>query len=175
LLFIEKHLHCLLMTMVHKQSLSLCKHFFGMALQSLWALAFFFPFPDLLTIGRNAWASDQLVARPLPKHRRAQTQNKHIYTPNIHALSGIQTHNHSIRASEDSSCLRPLGYHDWLSLCKHMVKIRIELLHLFHFIKFFVVCCSSLVWVCNYSNLISIQEQGKDCGETSYKHIALLI
>jgi hypothetical protein len=36
------------------------------------------------------------------KHR------KHIYTPNIHALSGIWSHGHSVRASEDSSCLRPL-------------------------------------------------------------------
>jgi hypothetical protein len=35
--------------------------------------------------------SAQLVARPLPKHRTAQTQNKHIYTPNIHALNGIRT------------------------------------------------------------------------------------
>jgi hypothetical protein len=33
---------------------------------------------------------------------------------NIHALSGIQTHDHSVRASEDSSCLRPLAYRDRL-------------------------------------------------------------
>jgi hypothetical protein len=56
--------------------------------------------------------SDQLIARPLPKHRTAQTQNKHIYTPNIHALSGIRTHDHSAQASEDSSCFRSLGYRD---------------------------------------------------------------
>jgi hypothetical protein len=37
-------------------------------------------------------------------------QNKHIRTPNIHALSRIRTHDPSVRASEDSSCLRPLGY-----------------------------------------------------------------
>jgi hypothetical protein len=47
---------------------------------------------DLFTIGRTPWISDQLVARPLSKHRTAQTQNKHIYTPNIYALSGIRTH-----------------------------------------------------------------------------------
>jgi hypothetical protein len=48
-------------------------------------------------------------------------QNKHIYTPNIHTLRGIRTHGHSVRASEDSSCLRPFDYrnrclkimHDW--------------------------------------------------------------
>jgi hypothetical protein len=42
-------------------------------------------------------------------------QHKHrinIHTPNIHALSGIRTHDPSVRASEDSSCLRPCGYCD---------------------------------------------------------------
>jgi hypothetical protein len=57
-----------------------------------------FQFPDLFTIGRTPWTSDQPVARPLPKHRRAQTQNKHMYTPSIHARSGIRTHDHSVRA-----------------------------------------------------------------------------
>jgi hypothetical protein len=64
------------------------------------------------TVGRTPWTSDQLVARPLPKHRRAKTQNKQIYTPNIHAVSGIRTHDPSVRASEDCSCLRPRGYCD---------------------------------------------------------------
>jgi hypothetical protein len=62
--------------------------------------------------GRTPWASDQLVASPLPKHRTAQAQNKHIHTPNIHALSGIQTHYPSVRASEDSSYLRKRDYCD---------------------------------------------------------------
>jgi hypothetical protein len=39
-------------------------------------------------------------------------QNKRICTPNIHALSGIRTHDPSVRASEDSSCLRPRGCYD---------------------------------------------------------------
>jgi hypothetical protein len=39
-------------------------------------------------------------------------QNKRIHTPNIHALSGIRTHDPRVRASEDSSCLRPRGYYD---------------------------------------------------------------
>jgi hypothetical protein len=71
-----------------------------------------FQFPDLFTIGRTPWTSDQPITVPLPKHRTAQTQNKHIYTRNIHDLSGIRTHDHSVRASEHSSCLRPLGYRD---------------------------------------------------------------
>jgi hypothetical protein len=71
-----------------------------------------FQSPDLFTIGRTPWTSDKLVARSLPQHRRTQTQNKHIYTLNIHALSGIRIHHHSVRASEDSSCLRLLGNRD---------------------------------------------------------------
>jgi hypothetical protein len=71
-----------------------------------------FRFHDYFTDGRTLWTSDQLVARPLPKHRTTQTQNKHIHIPNIHALCGIRIHDPSFRASEDSSFLRPLGYRD---------------------------------------------------------------
>jgi hypothetical protein len=67
------------------------------------------------TDGRTPCTSDQPVARPLPKHRTTWTQNKRIHTPNIHALSGIRAHDPSVRASEDSSCLRPRGYCDRLS------------------------------------------------------------
>jgi hypothetical protein len=66
------------------------------------------------TDGRTPWTSDHPVARPLSKHT-TQTQNKRIHTPNIHALSGIRTHDPSVRASEDSSCLRPRGYRDRLA------------------------------------------------------------
>jgi hypothetical protein len=66
-----------------------------------------FQFYDHFTDGRTFWTSDQLVARPLPKHRTT-----HAHTPNIHALCEIRTHEPSLRASEDSTCLRPLGYCD---------------------------------------------------------------
>jgi hypothetical protein len=78
------------------------------------------------TIGRTPWTSDRPVARPLSKHKTTQTQNKrththththtytYTYTPNIHDLSGIRTHDHGLQASEDSSCLRPLGYRNRL-------------------------------------------------------------
>ncbi|PNF19818.1 hypothetical protein B7P43_G14295 [Cryptotermes secundus] len=46
-------------------------------------------FHDHFTDGRTPWTGDQLVARPLPKHRTTQTQNKRIHTPNIHVLFGI--------------------------------------------------------------------------------------
>jgi hypothetical protein len=71
-----------------------------------------YPFYDNFTDGRTHWMSDQLIARPLPKHRTTQTQNKHIHIPNTHALCGIRTHDPGFRASEDSTWLRPLGYRD---------------------------------------------------------------
>jgi hypothetical protein len=71
-----------------------------------------FQFHDHFTDSRTPWTSDQLVARPLPKHRTTQTQNKHIHIPNIHALIGIRTHDPGFRASEDSACLRPFNYRD---------------------------------------------------------------
>jgi hypothetical protein len=36
----------------------------------------------------------------------------HTLTLNIHALSGIRTHDPGFRASEGSACLRTLGYRD---------------------------------------------------------------
>jgi hypothetical protein len=51
---------------------------FLMALQPLWALTAF-KFPDLFTIDRTPWTIDQLVARPLPKYKTAQTP-ENIYT-----------------------------------------------------------------------------------------------
>jgi hypothetical protein len=63
------------------------------------------------TVGRTPWTGDQLVARPLPvrKHRKTHT---HTQTPNFRALSWIRTHDPGFRASEDSACLRLLGYCD---------------------------------------------------------------
>jgi hypothetical protein len=69
-----------------------------------------FQFHDHFTDGRTPWTSDQLVARPLPKHKTTQTQIKHIHIPNIHDLCGIRTQDPDFRASEESTCLRPLGY-----------------------------------------------------------------
>jgi hypothetical protein len=49
-----------------------CNNFiclFSLALQSPWALASDFQFYDHFTDGRTPWMSDQLAARPLPKHR----------------------------------------------------------------------------------------------------------
>jgi hypothetical protein len=64
-----------------------------MALQPLWALAAF-QFPDLFTIGRTPWTSDQLVARPLPKPRTVGfeptiTVSERVKT--VHALDRVAT------------------------------------------------------------------------------------
>jgi hypothetical protein len=93
-----------------------------MALQPLWALDAFQSL-DLFKIGRTPWTSDQLAARPLHKNRTTQTQNKHIHTQNIHALSGIRTHDHGVRANEDSSYLRPRG------CCDRLVSMRANIVH----------------------------------------------
>jgi hypothetical protein len=59
------------------------------------------------TVGRTPWTGDQPVARPLPTHDNTNTINA-----DIHALNGIGTHDPNVRASEDSSCLRPRGHCD---------------------------------------------------------------
>jgi hypothetical protein len=48
------------------------------------------------------------LARPLPTHRTTQTKTN----TDIHAPSEIRTHDPSIRASEDNSCLKPHGQCD---------------------------------------------------------------
>jgi hypothetical protein len=64
----------------------------------------------------SPWTRDQPVAKPLPKHRTTQTQNKHIHIPNIHALCGIRTHDPGFRASEDSTCqTRTIHIRVWLA------------------------------------------------------------
>jgi hypothetical protein len=45
-----------------------------------WTLTAFFSFLILYTVCRTPWKEDQSVARPLPTHRTAQTQNKRTQT-----------------------------------------------------------------------------------------------
>jgi len=47
-------------------------------------------------------------------HKTTQHRKMQIH---IHALSGIQTHNPSVWAAEDSTCLRLLSHWDWLDIC----------------------------------------------------------
>jgi hypothetical protein len=45
-----------------------------------WVLVAFLVSWSFYTVGRTPWTGDQLVARPLPGHRTAQTQNKRTKT-----------------------------------------------------------------------------------------------
>jgi hypothetical protein len=51
---------------------------------------------------------------PSQGHYLHTGQQKHRINAhtNIHVLSGIRNHDPSVRASEDSSCLRPRGHFD---------------------------------------------------------------
>jgi hypothetical protein len=75
------------------------------------------------TVGRNPWTGDQPVARPLPTQDNANRINA-----NIHALNGIRTHDPSVRASEDSSCLRPRSHCDRHMFISMSIKFTIEIL-----------------------------------------------
>jgi hypothetical protein len=70
-----------------------------MALQSFvvpWSL---FQFLNLFyTDGRTPWTRDQPVARPLPAHRTTQHTD-------IHAFSGIRTHDLSLRANDRAATM----------------------------------------------------------------------
>jgi hypothetical protein len=79
--------------------------FFPPALRSPWALASAFQFHDHFTDGRTPWTSDQLVARPLPKHRTTQTQNKHRDTPTSMPCVGFE---HTIPAFERTKTVHAL-------------------------------------------------------------------
>jgi hypothetical protein len=63
-----------------------------------------FQFLYLYTVGRTSWRRDECVTGPLPTHRINADDT------DIHASSGIRTHDRSVRAGEDDSCLRPLGH-----------------------------------------------------------------
>jgi hypothetical protein len=65
----------------------------------------------------NLWQSVGLLERgisPSQGHYSTWTQNK--YKRHIHVLGGIRTHDPSVRAGEEISCLRPHGHCDRPSL-----------------------------------------------------------
>jgi hypothetical protein len=61
--------------------------------------------------------------------RYLNTESPHTHTPNIHALSGIRTHDSSVRASEDSSRLRIRGYcgRRIFGVCSYQIKVKAKL------------------------------------------------
>jgi hypothetical protein len=74
---------------------------------------------------QTVWLLGQVISSSQGRYLNTgqHKQNKRIHTPNIHALSGIWTHDPSVRASEDSSCLRPRGY------CDRLASVRAKTVH----------------------------------------------
>jgi hypothetical protein len=82
----------------------------------IWALAYLHETPfhfSLLDLRHLVGLLGRVISssQGLPVHKDRKT---HIHTQilNIRALSEIGTHDPGFRASEDSACLRPLGYRD---------------------------------------------------------------
>jgi hypothetical protein len=96
------------------------------------------------TVGGTPWTSDQFVARPLRTQRATQTQNKRTHT-DIHALSGIRTHDPSVRASEGSLCLRPRGHCD-RNVIISVGKITENRSHVFDKVSGLVILVHILCW-----------------------------
>jgi hypothetical protein len=73
----------------------------------LWTL---FQFLNLYTVGRTPWTEDQ------PRRKAAtytqDNTNRELTHTDIHASSWIRTHDVSVRAGEDGSCLRPPSHCD---------------------------------------------------------------
>jgi hypothetical protein len=68
-------------------------------------------------VGRTPWMGDQLDARLLPTQ-----DNKNRINADIHALSGIWTHDPSVRAGEDILWLWPLAHCDRLfNVCSNLL------------------------------------------------------
>jgi hypothetical protein len=72
-----------------------------------WNVLFQFSPLILYTVGRTSWTVNQPISRPLRTKNNTDTINA-----DIHALSGMRTHDPSVRRGEDSLCLRPCGHCD---------------------------------------------------------------
>jgi hypothetical protein len=85
-----------------------------------WVLTAFSVSWSFYTFGRTSWTGDQPVARPLPAHKS---------THYIHVSSEIRTHDTSVSAGEDISCIRPRGH------CDRHVSFHVqEIKHMYSFI-----------------------------------------
>jgi hypothetical protein len=78
-----------------------------------------FQFLNLYTVSMTPRTGDQ----PVASHRIK------AYKTNIHVLSGIRTHDPSVLAGEDSSCLRLRGHCDRQCICVYICVCDIILVH----------------------------------------------
>jgi hypothetical protein len=79
-----------------------------MALQPFFGPWTLFSFLIFYTVGRTPWTGDQ-PSQGLNLHIEQHKHRMNAHNTDIHAVSGIRTYDGSVRASEDSSCLRPRG------------------------------------------------------------------
>jgi hypothetical protein len=101
----------------HRKSVLIYRKIFFNGSTALEALHSF-QFPGLFTIGRTPSSSavewparhKASTASTASTVRYLNTISRQHNARNIHALSCIRIHEHSVQVSEDSSCLRPLGY-----------------------------------------------------------------
>jgi hypothetical protein len=73
------------------------------------------------------WMEDQPVSKPLPTHK----ENKHRINAHWYpCLEQDSTHDFSVRASEESSCLRPRSHRDrqWLALLFFFFNLEVQVL-----------------------------------------------
>jgi hypothetical protein len=66
----------------------------------------------LLDLGQSVGLLGRVMSSSQGLCLYTSTENSTTQALNIHALCGILTHGPGVRASEDGSCLRPLGYRD---------------------------------------------------------------
>jgi hypothetical protein len=71
----------------------------------------FFSFLILYTVDRTPWTGIS-PSQGFYLHTEQHNHRTNAHNTDIHALSGIRTHDSSVRASEDSSCLRWHGHCD---------------------------------------------------------------
>jgi hypothetical protein len=75
-------------------------------------------FPQFLNQGQSVGLLGRVISSSQGLYLFTNTEKNthtHTQTLNIHALSGIRTHDPGFRASEDSARLRPLSYRDRLN------------------------------------------------------------
>jgi hypothetical protein len=67
---------------------------------------------QLLDLGQSVGLLERVISSSQGLYLYTNTEKRTHNTNTIHSLIGIRTHGPNVRASEDSSCLRPLGYRD---------------------------------------------------------------
>jgi hypothetical protein len=133
-----------------------------------WELFFIYPFLlyRALTVSRFMllilWIYTQsvgLLGRVIGQSQGLYLNTGHhkhrinAHTPNIHAPSGIGTHGRGVRANEEISCLRPLGYRDRRMRAYRGCSIRQQCVSQF---PAFDVYCS---WLCKKLMLVRAEKE----------------